>query len=74
MTKETERAVDTSTWNKADDVEPLFILRGQDLLAPVLVRIWIELATLHGASRAKFTTAWQMVRAMEEWHVRKYPD
>jgi hypothetical protein len=74
MTKDAERAIETSTWNKAQGDEPLFILRGQDKLAPTLVRIWCELAALHGASDAKLTEAYNCAYDMEAWQDRKFPD
>jgi hypothetical protein len=32
------------TWNKIPDDEPVFILRGRDLLAPLRVKAWIAAA------------------------------
>jgi hypothetical protein len=59
---------------KAADDEPLFALRAQDALAPALVRMWCELAVLHGCPPEKLAEARQLALAMERWPNRKFPD
>lgn len=54
--------------------EPFFVLRGQDLLAPDLVKDWVGKAAVHGASDAKLQMAWADAHAMEQWPNRKFPD
>jgi hypothetical protein len=58
-----------AAWN-----EPLFILRGQDQLAPALVRAWAALAKEHGCSADKVAEAIDLAHKMEGWPVRKWPD
>jgi hypothetical protein len=62
---------------KAADDEPIFILRAQDKLAPVMLRMWAELAELHGAPTEKFQGAMVLADDMELWAVHngtKWPD
>jgi hypothetical protein len=59
---------------KAADDEPVFILRGQDRLAPILVELWAELARSHGCPSGKVREARSMATAMRRWPKRKYPD
>ena len=57
--------------------EPIFILRAQDRLAPMVVQIWTVLAAAHGAPRKKCTTARDIEMAMLEWQAKnraKWPD
>lgn len=65
---------DDSCLAKVADDEPIFVLRGQDLLAPELVRRWAELAVCHGLSPEKFDKALKIAADMERWSPRKYPD
>lgn len=64
--------------SKIDDDEPIFILRGQDKLAPALVGLWIDFARLHGASPEKYEAALRLELAMLSWQKRtgraKWPD
>lgn len=59
---------------KAADDEPVFILRGQDKLAPALVRWWAAEARKRGLSDEKVKDALTLAAAMEAWPTRKYPD
>jgi len=54
--------------------EPFFLLRAQDLLAPILLRIWADLARIHGASADKVGGAREIANQMEDWPDRKWPD
>ena len=54
--------------------EPIFVLRAQDKLAPVVIRKWVELAVLHGLSSIREHEALALADAMERWPTRKYPD
>jgi len=47
MTKEQEIATELSCLNKAKDDEPIFVLRANDLLAPIVVSCWAAIATLN---------------------------
>jgi hypothetical protein len=62
---------------RADDDEPLFILRAQDRLAPTLVRLWASLAILHDCPKALDALA--LADQMDDWGRRrpgrvKWPD
>ena len=59
---------------KIGDDEPIFVLRAQDLLAPAIVKIWAEIAQLHGLSYERWGEAIVLAEQMEEWPTRKYPD
>lgn len=66
--------------------EPIFVLRGQDMLAPHFVRAWATLAhreshlvTINHASGnfipdERYREAIQKSWKMEDWPNRKYPD
>lgn len=58
---------------KVADDEPIFVLRAQDKLAPILVRLWCELADLHGADLPKIQGAMELADKMEAWPTRKFP-
>ena len=55
--------------------EPVFILRGQDKLAPAVVRLYADLVELAGCgptmSRAEIR---MFADRMERWQPRKLPD
>jgi hypothetical protein len=59
---------------KAAEDEPLFVLRGQDKLAPALVEMWASMAELHGAPRRKVAHARALAADMRDWPTRKLPD
>ena len=48
--------------------EPVFLLRGQDLVAPFAVRMWARNAELAGADPAIVASAMEQAEAMERWH------
>jgi len=54
--------------------EPFFILRAQDMLAPVVIRHWAGLAVRNGAPAEKVQEALAVAEAMERWPDRKAPD
>jgi hypothetical protein len=57
--------------------EPVFVLRAQDQLAPVVIKIWALLAESLGASQEKVSEARLVAEDMEIWqlnNVRKIPD
>lgn len=67
---------DSCLANVADD-EPIFVLRAQDKLAPVLVNLWCDLARMHGCSSAKIGEAGVLIHHMKTWqeeHGCKWPD
>lgn len=62
---------------KAKNDEPIFVLRGQDRLAAVLVDMWAELAALHGCDSVKVADAYNVAKAMRDWQrtkKSKFPD
>ena len=59
---------------KADDSEPIFVLRAQDSLAAAVVRFWADEAAKAGANAAKIAEAREVADAMERWPTRKLPD
>ncbi len=59
------------------DQEPVFALRAQDQLAPVVIRIWALLAESLGTSQEKVNKARLVAEDMEVWQLkntRKIPD
>ncbi len=62
---------------KCGESEPIFVLRAQDQLAPIIVRKWAQLAHQAGAPKAKTQEAHKLADAMEAWqeeHGAKRPD
>lgn len=59
---------------KAAVDEPLFVLRAQDKLAPIVIRLWAELAAFNGAGLEKVHEAKRLAFEMEQWPNRKMPD
>ncbi len=56
------------------DEEPLFILRGQDKFAPLVVEFWAKLAEQFDVRSGKVMGARDIARDMERWPERKVPD
>ena len=55
--------------------EPFFVLRGQDMLAPDVIQIWVERAAESGQlSERKFEEVISIIMAMENWPNRRMPD
>lgn len=61
-------------YDKADPDEPLFVLRAQDLLAPVLVRAWAFMASQFGVNSNKVEDAKSVAKQMIGWRNRRLPD
>lgn len=59
---------------KADPLEPLFILRAQDLHAPALVEAWASMAARSGCAPEKVAEAMALANKMRAWPNRKNPD
>jgi hypothetical protein len=53
--------------------EPLFVLRGKDALAGIVVREWVKIAEQHGTPIAKLTEATLLSSRMDEWEPRQIP-
>lgn len=68
MKKLDEINTSTSCLNKAADDEPLFVLRAKDLLAPIVVAYWAELASRSGLHEDEKTLeAIRLARDMKMW-------
>lgn len=63
-----------SCYNKAADDEPIFTIRAQDALAPMVVEYWAELAAKMKVKPEKILEAYRCSQAMREWPTRKIPD
>jgi hypothetical protein len=66
-------------YDKADPDEPIFCLRAQDVIAPVIVELYaLHLTTLRAAvPKDKVTSARKVAAAMRAWqatHETKVPD
>jgi hypothetical protein len=59
---------------KAADDEPVFVLRGRDLLAPDLVEKWAIDANAVKCPWDKVREAKEIAQLMREWPGRKNPD
>jgi len=59
---------------RGSENEPVFILRGSDMLAPVVVIEWVRLATKHGVGLKKLAGASDAAVKMLAWPVRRLPD
>lgn len=60
-----------SCLNKAQDDEPIFVLRANDPLAPMVVRLWADAAHVMGISKVKVHEAQMLSLQMEEWFTSK---
>ena len=69
MTKEQERLLRDSTFNRCADDEPIFILRAQDATAPLAVIDWINRASRYGADLHKVNEAMALAVQMIEWQI-----
>lgn len=64
----------TTYLNKLPDDEPVFVLRGQDLLAPSTIRYWCRLHELHDGDPAKRDNAYETAAELMRWGRKKLPD
>lgn len=77
MTKQEELDDPNSTWNRTGADEPVFILAGRDVCAPLTVMDWIDHASHHGVAMGKLRGAVTLVVKMLRWqndHGGKIPD
>jgi hypothetical protein len=66
-----------SCYDKADDDEPLFVLRPTDILAPEIIREWAFRAKKLGSPHEKVEEARRLADQVEDWQIensRKVPD
>jgi len=64
-----ERIQDTAGLIPKD--EPVFLLRGQDILAPQLVATWAHRARVAGCSLEIVEAAEEQAEAMRAWQIKK---
>ena len=57
-----------------DEEEPLFLLRGRDVLAPSTICAWCERAKQFGASQKKIDEAMAVSVSMALFPKKKFPD
>lgn len=57
----------TGCFARAQDNEPLFVLRATDALAPAVVRTWADVAESKGTPPTKIAEARQLADEMEIW-------
>lgn len=74
-TKSEEMNLADSCLNKAENNEPIFVLRAQDRFAPILVRMWADMYAAFSAeyNEDKFYVAVELAEQMEEWPNRRFP-
>lgn len=63
--------------NKIPEDEPVFLIRGQDIVGPMVVQVWARLAKNAGATPDIIEAAQRQSQAMQEWqeaHGSKIPD
>lgn len=68
-----ERTNPSSTINKADADEPVFVLRGRDMVAARAVRWWIWCARNRGVPPVKLDSAYAQAEAFEAWLDKAVP-
>lgn len=54
--------------------EPVFLIRAQDIVSGDAVRVWANLARLHGASQDILDAAERQAKLMDQWPKKKVPD
>lgn len=59
---------------EGNGAEPIFILRGRDVLAPAAVFAWAHSAERHGVGLKKLAGAWNAAGKMLTWPLRRMPD
>lgn len=64
--------VTTEKGNIPDD-EPVIVFRGQDRLAPAIMRIYAQLCRTHGCDRVA-EEAEKTAQMLEQWKPKKLPD
>lgn len=62
------------SWDKIGDDEPVFVLRAQDCLSPMVVEYWAELAAKLKVDPQKVLEAYRCAEAMKQWKTRRLPD
>lgn len=73
QTADEQFALPGSTLKRAHPDEPVFVLRGADVLAPKTVEYWAYLAHLNGSDEVTITGALKIARAMRDWKRKLVP-
>ncbi len=73
QTADEQFALPSSTLKRAHPDEPVFVLRGADVLAAKTVEYWAYLAHLNGSDEVTVAGALKIARAMREWKLKKIP-
>lgn len=83
MATKSENILDPqSCWNRAEDGEPVFILRANDFEAPAVVISWAQRylirkngwANMTLTQREKYAQALAVARDMRDWRAKKDED
>lgn len=75
MKKCNEIANPDSCLNRAEDDEPLFVIRAKDKVSASAVRTWAEWAQLTGSHEPeKIQEARAIAEDMENWRKHHYPE
>lgn len=72
-TADEQLASPTSTLQRAHPDEPVFVLRGADVLAAKTVEYWAYLAQLNGSDSMTVAGALKIARAMRNWKRKMVP-
>ncbi|MCG8407781.1 MAG: hypothetical protein MI923_21485 [Phycisphaerales bacterium] len=62
------------TLEKVADDEPIFVLRARDVIAPMAVEHWAEMAAKLQVNPQKVLEAYQCAESMRNWKERRLPD
>jgi hypothetical protein len=73
QTADEQFALASSTLKRAHPDEPVFVLRGADVLAAKTVEYWAYLAHLNGADEVTVAGALKIARAMRDWKRKIVP-
>jgi hypothetical protein len=73
QTADEQFALPSSTLKRAHPDEPVFVLRGADVLAAKTVEYWAYLAQLNGSDSVTITGALKIARTMRDWTKKMIP-
>jgi hypothetical protein len=73
QTADEQFALPSSTLKRAHPDEPVFVLRGADVLAAKTVEYWAYLAQLNGSDEVTVKGALKIARAMRDWKRKMVP-
>jgi hypothetical protein len=73
QTADEQFALPSSTLKRAHPDEPVFVLRGADVLAAKTVEYWAYLAQLNGSDKITIAGALKIARTMRDWTRKMIP-